>query len=508
LLKCRREGVQPAAAPKTRGAGWSTPVAVLLLVLFTFLPCAIGGDGHTNLPKSRPFVWNQDAFWEDLENTFRSLRKSGCADVKPALQARFSRIRSLVRETERRHLAPDAPELTVMERELFEITPIIGGCRDGFKEFLELSVRLRLALKRQSESWNMDSYAVRATLYRLLYGLRAAAEEIILQMEQGAAPPLTILVQEPSGAPSIRIAGVEVHSGDILISRGGAPTSALIARGNDFPGNFSHAALLYVDAETKEARIVESVIEEGMILTTVEEYLKDKKLRIMILRLRGDLPEVVRDPLLPHRAALYAFTRASGRHVPYDFEMNTRDHSKLFCAEVVSSAYETRGVRLWKGLSHISSPGLKSWLGNLGVRYFETQEPSDLEYDPQVRIVAEWRDPETLRKDHMDNAATDVLLEGAEAGDELACSWYMLPVAQAVKIYSSVFNLAGRAGPIPEGLSAAAALRTDGYRKKHGEIVQRLSQKALTFHKLNGYHAPYWQLLKLARQAKSEAEGK
>jgi hypothetical protein len=56
-------------------------------------------------------------------------------------------------------------------------------------------------------------------------------------------------------------------------------------------------------------------------------------------------------------------------------------------------------MALWMGISHISSPGLRKWLSAFGVTHFETQEPSDLEYDPQLVVVAEWRDPETLRKD-------------------------------------------------------------------------------------------------------------
>jgi len=36
---------------------------------------------------------------------------------------------------------------------------------------------------------------------------------------------------------------------------------------------------------------------------------------------------------------------------------------------------------LWSGILHISSPGLRKWLAAFGVRHFETQEPSDLEYD-------------------------------------------------------------------------------------------------------------------------------
>ena len=58
--------------------------------------------------------------------------------------------------------------------------------------------------------------------------------------------------------------------------------------------------------------------------------------------------------------------------------MNYRDHTKQFCAEVASAAYERVGLRLWMGISRISSRGVILWLGAFGVKQFETQEPSDL----------------------------------------------------------------------------------------------------------------------------------
>ena len=92
--------------------------------------------------------------------------------------------------------------------------------------------------------------------------------------------------------------------------------------------------------------------------------------------------------------------------------MDYTDPGKLFCSEVASSVYRELGVILWTRSSTISSPGLRRWLAGFGVTHFETQEPSDLEYDPQLVVVAEWRDPKALRDDHIDNAVIDVMLEG------------------------------------------------------------------------------------------------
>jgi hypothetical protein len=402
-------------------------------------------------------------------------------------------------------LAPSSPLLARLETAVFELSPLLAARPKRLREFMQIHNRLRTTLKLQSHHWDMNAVAARQQLYRLLYGTRTAIEEILLQAETGSVPALMPAADEPSQTPSADFMGIIVHSGDIFVSRGGAPTSALIARGNDYPGNFSHVALVHVDEKSHDISIVESHIERGVAVASVEEYLNDTKLRIMILRLRADHPEIKADPMLPHKAATMVLRRAQREHIPYDFEMNFRDDSKLFCSEVASAPYSHLNVSLWMGVSHISSPGVRSWLAAFGVRHFETQEPSDLEYDPQLTVVAEWRELETLYKDHLDNAVIDAMLEGAEAGEKLEYDWYMLPLGRLLKGYSAVKNLWGGVGPIPEGMSAAAALKNDHFSKRHDAIKKRLMQLAEDFQLKRGYRPPYWELVKLARLAKEQS---
>jgi len=206
--------------------------------------------------------------------------------------------------------------------------------------------------------------------------------------------------------------------------------------------------------------------------------------------------------MLPHKAAALVLNRTKQEHIPYDFAMDFNDNGKLFCSEVASDPYSKLGVKLWMGISKISTPGVRSWLAAFGVKYFETQEPSDLEYDPQLRVVAEWHDPETLYKDHLDNAVIDVMLEAAENGERLNYQWYKLPLARIAKCYSVIMNLWHNAGPIPEGMSAASALKVDRFSKRHTAIKEKLKEFAVEYRIDRGYNPPYWELIKLARQAK------
>ena len=488
--------------------GWAVAaLAVLYLVLLLPFGDRASAPPEGERPQKQPFAWNQDEYWQALESAYRTMKQGGCATAVPALPSQFRSVRKVLDRIDETRPDPSSPIFRELEDRVFAMGPAVSACNSHVADYIGLIADMRSVIKVRSRDWDMQSAAARNTLYRLLYGSRAAVEEVILQAPAGTVPKLVPRKDEPSRTPWVEARnGVRVHSGDILVSRGGAPTSALISRGSDYPGNFSHIALVFVDPDTHKASVIESHIEQGVVVSTAAQYLGDRKLRVMLLRPRADLPQLVQDPLIPHKAALLAFGNATKRHIPYDFEMNYREHSKLFCSEVASAAYEAFGVRLWIRTSRLSSPGLQRWLSQFGVRHFETQEPSDLEYDPQLTVVAEWRDQEALKDDHYDNAVTEAMLEGAEQGDELAYQWYLLPMIRVAKTYSVILNLAGYVGPVPEGMSSTAALRNLWYSKRHDAIELRLAGKAVQFKNENGYEPPYWELVKLARSAKREVD--
>ena len=485
---------------------WSVVIGLVLIYLVMLIP----PRAPAPLPagEASPFVWNQDDYWTYLESRFLNARSLDSASLADSISIGLARADALLDSVGRIDADPSSPALSRIETIFFELCPLMAAQTDRLPELINLRNKLRMIVKDQSGHWDMSSPEARDRLYRLLFGTRMAVEEVIQQAPNAPSSALTMATDEPSATPAAEILGVTVHSGDILVSRGGAPTSALIARGNDYPGNFSHVALVHVDDVTGQVSIIEAHIEKGVAIASIDDYLRDTKLRILVLRLRADLPRLVADPMLPHKAATLALKRARREHIPYDFEMDFHDNTKLFCSEVASDPYRQLGIQLWMGMSHISSPGLRSWLAAFGVKHFETQEPSDLEYDPQLRVVAEWYDPDKLYKDRLDNAVIDVMLEGAETGRMLEYDWFRLPLARVAKAYSEVKNQWGVIGPVPEGMDAVAALKNVRFSADHAAIKKRLVSLADDFEKTKGYRPPYWQLVKLARQAESDYDSR
>jgi len=452
----------------------------------------------------KPFTWKQDTTWNALEKSFQEAREIGCRGLENRIGQGFRQAGRYLSTLDVPAVRPDSPILARLETLTFGLGTGVAACPERLTDYVDLVTKTRSLLKRQSQGWDMNDPTARNRLYRLIYGGRAALEEVMLQAPTGSFPALIKADDVPSVTPAHPFQKGTLRSGDILVSRGGAPTSALIARGNDYPGNFSHVALFHVNEKTNVPGIIESHIEMGVVVSTVEEYVRDKKLRILVLRLRPDLPQMKADPMLPHRAAKNAYEEAKRRHIPYDFEMDYREPSKWFCSEVASWAYRQAGVELWKGTTRMSGPGVVKWLSYFGVTHFETQAPADLEYDPQLAVVAEWRDPETLWQDHVDNAVVEAMLEGADEGDTIPAPWWKLAVVRLAKGYSVMLNLFGGIGPVPEGMDATAALRNLELSDRHETMRNAVLARAESFRQAQGYRPPYWELVRMANEVRKE----
>ena len=468
-------------------------VTVLYLVLLIPEPISkIELRGETE-----PFRWNEDRTWYKLENKFSSLRNN-CERIQPAIAISLDQLRTAINRIDTDTLDHDDAALPEIRGQIFETAAMISACPESALAFIRLTSDLRATIKKASIHWNIEDRAARESIYRMLYGSRAAAEEILLQADHERIPVYVQGSKVASSTPEVILNGVQLRSGDILVSRGGAPTSALIARGNDYPGNFSHVGLLYVDPETNTPWMIESHIEVGVTISDWDTYMNDKKLRIMVLRVRPDLEAMKDDPMIPHKAAAAAWARAKKEHIAYDFAMDFKNPDKLFCSEVASSVYRQLGINLWMGISHISSPGTVELLKGFGVEFFQTEEPSDLEYDPQLTVVGELRDPDTLYQDHVDNAVVDAILEMADAGWTNDYNVWMLPLMRLAKGYCMILNSLGTHCMVPEGMSATTALRHENFVAVHTGIKTGVLKKAAIFEREKGYRPPFWRLYEMA----------
>lgn len=277
-------------------------------------------------------------------------------------------------------------------------------------QLIQLSFQDRLALKSALERMETETQgqvpAGCVQAIRLKINSNRLFEEYIARVASlnedtdvltGKAPYLLVNPKYPK---------FELQSGDILISRGNAVVSAMIAQIGDQPALFSHAAFVYIEPSTGNRYIIEAHIEIGSDVDLFENnYGIDGKLRSIVYR--------PKDQKWAKAAAEIAFQRVKNsleekKPIKYDFSMNLDQAEDLFCSEIPYMAYKeaSAGTFILGDKYSTSFVGKKNgqFLKNIGITKPYTFAPSDVELDSKLDLVAEWRDLGRVYKTHRNDA--------------------------------------------------------------------------------------------------------
>jgi hypothetical protein len=198
----------------------------------------------------------------------------------------------------------------------------------------------------------------------------------------------------------------DLRSGDLVLSRGNAYTSAAISQLGEFDTQFSHLSIVHVDDKGR-TWTVEAHIEVGSFVRPLKDHIEDENRRIAVFRHP--------DEALAKKAAAYIFERvrkaSQGRtgNIHYDFGFDMSEDKKLFCSEVISHAFDVASE------GAVKMPFIKSklmtrkptFVEKLGIKVDESFVPADLEVDPRFELVAEWRDAKRM----VDTFEKDALLQ-------------------------------------------------------------------------------------------------
>lgn len=191
-----------------------------------------------------------------------------------------------------------------------------------------------------------------------------------------------------------------LKTGDVLVIRGNANVSAMIARLGDEESIFSHSAIVGEDQNNNQY-IVEALIPKGLIYTPVDQWLRETRdARVVVYRFN--------DETMSMKAGreIFSYAKEKGKDAPYDFAMDESDRTRFFCSEVaqygywlasdgniVLPKYRTAACKLRTSTSFFDDMGIKTD-GSLF-------SPADIEVDPRFELVLDYRD---ISEDRMLNA--------------------------------------------------------------------------------------------------------
>lgn len=178
-------------------------------------------------------------------------------------------------------------------------------------------------------------------------------------------------------------------SGDILMSRGNSFVSAAIARSGGAQGQFSHLSLVYIDEKTQKAYTIESHIESGVLVRPLQDHIDQENARETIYRYP--------DAQMAHAAAKIMYDLAlqykEPDTLPYDFQRNMNDASALDCTEIIRTGFRRASndkILFPQYITHLPK-SLKPFINSIGVKTELSFSPEDIEVDPRLELVAEWR---------------------------------------------------------------------------------------------------------------------
>ncbi len=220
--------------------------------------------------------------------------------------------------------------------------------------------------------------------------------------------------------PKFKFRGIEdLQSGDVILSRGNAYSSAAIARIGNSDMQFSHLSLVYKD-EAGKLWTSEAHIEIGSVVAPIDVHINQKNARTVIFRFK--------DSKLAHQAAktMYEIIKPrqeEKKNIPYDFAMNYHNEDKIFCTEVIHLGYKkaSKGTLDIPKYKTKFTKGMIPFLQNLGVEInksnykdFNTFAPGDIQFDPHFELVAEWRNPISMKDSRIKDMILTKLFEWME----------------------------------------------------------------------------------------------
>lgn len=210
----------------------------------------------------------------------------------------------------------------------------------------------------------------------------------------------------------------DLKSGDVILSRGGAYSSAAIARIGENDFQFSHLSFVYRNPlENDKMYTTEAHIEIGSVTAPFEDHLNEKNSRSVVFRY-SDINQA-------HEASEYMYKRVkarseTGKNIEYDFSMNYKDDSKLFCSEIISSGFHhvlPKEDYIPKFKSNFTA-GIIPFLNNIGVnvnsenvKTMDVFSPGDIQFDPRFDLVMEWRNPKKMEESRVKDFILTKLFE-------------------------------------------------------------------------------------------------
>jgi hypothetical protein len=200
----------------------------------------------------------------------------------------------------------------------------------------------------------------------------------------------------------------QYRSGDILLVRNSSYVSAIISRIGDVDGQFSHAAMLYIDKEGKKF-ILEALISEGAVITPYSVW-RSHNVHARVALFRYSNAAVAREAAV--RLHQFIKMKKQKHHIiPYDFKMLPKSN-EFYCSELVQYGYKLAGEKYLPTFpTSFRIISKHPFLRDMAIQSMKAFSPNDVEVEPSVDLVAEWRNYDLTREVRIEDVIQTKVLQ-------------------------------------------------------------------------------------------------
>ncbi len=381
---------------------------------------------------------------------------------------------------------PNAPILDSINYHINKLSALVSLSPGKIPQFKNDVALWRKLLKYQSRYWNTSSEYANNRLFEFIMEGRLAFESALIQSNIEKAQ--WHKVKDSTITKSFNFDNLSFQSGDIIAFSLNPSDNNYSSVFKELPNVYQHLGSIIIKNE--KAFVIYLDRLNGLTKLDVKNFKEVVAPNGIILRLREDIPPLLRNPELPTLAASTMWKMAESGQYKYDYNYNGDSHSYVYDWEFISMAFAKHGLNLNKNVWN---------RGNLSIEIGTHKKhllPFEVELDPRFIIVGEWYNSNLLYENRLLAAATYAIMKYNSSSNFI--SYLSLPFYRLLKAYSMLIGVFGFNQPIPSGISAQTHLVYNSLVKQQQKTVEALRLALQSYEKKHRHKATYLKMLQKA----------
>ncbi len=385
---------------------------------------------------------------------------------------------------------PDNPILDSINFHINKLSALASLMPGKITEYERNVARWRKLLKYQSRYWDNSSKSTQNRLFRLMIESRLAFESALIQSEKESISLSNIDRDISSTKNSVSLGNIQFKAGDIIAFNSITKDETYSSFIKELPNVYKHLGSVYI--KDGVAEVVYLDVLHGLTSTSIDIFINEIGPNALVLRLRDDIPNLLRNPILPAQAATTIYSMANMGTYKYDHRFDVESHNHLYDWEFINMGFRTHNFSL--DANEIIGSNYSIHVGgqNSHLNAFE------LELDHRFITVGEWYNTQVLYNNRLLTAATAAITNNKKSNDFLIT--FKLPFYRILKAYSMLVSSLGFSPPIPDGISAQTELIYRGLAKHQNNLLEELTKEIAVYETNQKHRATYLKMLQKANE--------